>query len=102
MNKERKAKVSELLKRELSQLLFTYSQNEDLGLITVNELHLADNFSSVKVWISCTQNEENLEYFLTKNVYSIQKELNRLLSMKVVPKIIFKTVQNVLNDKDAI
>lgn len=100
MESKRKLQVTELLRREISSLLFTYSQNEDLGLLTVNELDLADNMSSVKVWISCTQNEELLDEFIAQNVYPMQKELNKRLNMKVVPKLIFKKVANLLKDPE--
>lgn len=98
MDSKRKLQVTALLRREISSLLFTYSQNEELGLLSVNELDVADNMSSVKVWISCTKNEELLDEFIAENVYPMQKELNKRLNMKVVPKMIFKKVSSMIKE----
>ena len=100
MDSKRKHQVTALLRREISNLLFTYAQNEELGLITLNELSVADNMSSVKVWVSCTQNEDQLNEFLSQNIFSMQKELNKRLKKKVVPKIIFKQVKSILKDPE--
>ncbi len=90
MHSKRNEQIRELLEREVSFILVKYLALEDFSLVSVSNLELSKDASQAKVWVSVLSNKENLQDELDKNVYFIQKELNKLLSMKVVPKLILK------------
>lgn len=67
-----------------------YLALEEFSLVSIRNLQLSGDASQVKVWISVLTNKEKLQDELDQNAYHIQKDLNKILSMKRVPKLILK------------
>lgn len=80
--------IAELIQREIDKDLF--------GLVTVTLVDTSKDLSNCKVWISTMKKEKRKELLreLNKQIYKIQKTINRNLYCKKVPKIIFKIDEN--------
>jgi len=83
-------KVNSLLEHEIGKIIlkdFDFSE----ALVTLTHVETTGNLIEAKVYISVMP-EEKVDYVvsvLSKAVYSIQKEINKKLNMRPIPKIIF-------------
>ena len=86
--------VNELIKEELGKIILQEIEFPKNFLITITRVETASNLKQAFVYISTigVKEEDEKEAFsiLEKNIYRTQKELNRKLNMRPVPKIIFK------------
>lgn len=61
------------------------------GLTTIHKVETSKDLRWAKVWITILNgNEEKILGMLNHNLYDIQGELNRLMEVKIVPRISFK------------
>ncbi len=90
MKTKRKDQVTELITREISILLPKHIRSETYGLLFVTHVELNSDSSQVKVWISAQENLDLLQKELTFKVRDIQSEFNKMIHMKVVPKLVLK------------
>lgn len=88
MDKRRNKQVTQLIKRELSEIVAQHIRAEDFKLVTISALELSRNSTYIKVWISALENEEELQKHLDSKISKIQSDLNRKLHLRTVPKII--------------
>lgn len=107
MKTKRKEQLTQVIKKEISILLPKHVRSEPYKFLTVTHVDLNADCSMAKVWISAVENTELLQGELNFKVRDIQSELNRHLSMKVVPKLVlkadikakeFERVENILNN----
>lgn len=91
MKERRLAKISNLLKRELS-ILVNNDFGESYGLISVMDVTLASDFESAKVYISLFNDEliEKLLNALKAKVSTYQRVLADKLKMRSTPKLTFE------------
>ncbi len=92
MNKRpfrRSDQLDSLLRNEVALLLPKYFQVGRYGLLTVIDVKTAKSFDSARVYVSCLKNSHQFLEEASHKVYKLQKELDRKLKMKRVPKIIF-------------
>jgi len=85
-------KVSELLRQEISSLIFKELDFSREVIITVTRIKTFSDLSRVIVWVSVipfSKAEEVLK-ILDYHKFNIQKLLDKKLKMKIVPKIKFK------------
>jgi len=88
---ERVPKINSLFKKEIGKII---SRDIDFPvdiLVTITEVDTSPNLIQSKIYISVfpeTKLEEAI-LELKKNVYDIQKKLNKKLNMRPIPKIIF-------------
>ena len=91
-------RVNQLIKKELSQILLREMDWEMGGwrpkdvLVTVTRVETSADLNQTKVFISTlpeNQSEKVLK-LLDRRIYDIQRELNKRLKMKFIPKIEFK------------
>lgn len=83
-------KVNSLIAEESGRIISLRLKNQCSGLITVTGAECADDLKSAKIWVSFMGAEpEDGMKLLNKNIYDIQKELNRRIEMKFVPRIRF-------------
>jgi ribosome-binding factor A len=87
----RLAKVNQLIKQEVSKLL----QREigcELGLVTVMDVETTSDLKQAKIWISVFDKDKlnQVRKILEEITPEIQKILNKKLTFKYVPKIIFE------------
>lgn len=98
MSSFRIQKVNSLLKREISQILLKEIDFENT-FVSITEVESTGDCSQASVFISVTpeENEEKALSILNKNIYDIQKQIDKKLKMKPVPKIHFEIDQGMKN-----
>ena len=85
----RMEKVNSLIQHILGQTLLPYLKNQN-GLTTITKVDTSRDMKWAKVWISVVgEDEKKIMKTLQNNIYDIQGELYRTMSMKIVPKISF-------------
>lgn len=90
--KERIQRVNNLIRNELVKIISKEVEFPPDVLVTLTRVKTTKDLAQSQVFISVFPEgrmEEVLE-ILEKDVYSLQKKLDKILKMKVVPKIIFK------------
>lgn len=89
--KDRILRVNQLFKKEIGRMLLEDIDFPDNVLITITKVESVHNLLQSKVYISCIPEEKTTEVFsvLNKNVYHIQKKLDKKLNMRPIPKIVF-------------
>jgi len=88
---QRIKRVNELLRHEISQLLL---KEIDFGnaLVTITKVESSSDLRQAKIKISVmpTEQNERVLHILERNIFHLQQLLNKKLTMKIVPKIIFE------------
>ncbi|MCJ7786757.1 ribosome-binding factor A, partial [Patescibacteria group bacterium] len=99
-------RVNALIKRELSQLILKELDFPVDILVTLTRVETTSDLRDTNVWISIIPDEKNKKIIeiLDKNIYFLQKKLNKRLKMRLLPKIKFleetKTKEAVGRDKE--
>jgi len=83
-------KVNSLLVQEVSNILNKSMRLSGLGFVTVTYAECAKDLRSARIWVSIFENKEKNLKILMDNKYQIQKELNKRIHMKFVPRIHFR------------
>ncbi len=85
-------KVNELIKQELSRILLEEIEFGVGVMVTVSSVDTSKNLADAKGWISVFPEDkaEKVLVILNGQIGSIQKILNKRLSLRFVPKITFK------------
>lgn len=85
------AKVNELIRREVSQILL---KEVDFGgiLVTITGVDTSPDLSQAKIKTTVIPTEKSDIVFeiIRKNIFDVQQELNKRLYMKIVPKMVFE------------
>jgi len=83
-------KVNSLLQKEISRIVFI-DFNFSGVMVTVTRVESSSNLILAKAYISVMPegNAEHIIETLNRGVYSIQKQINKTLKMRPVPKIKF-------------
>ncbi len=91
MANRRIAKINELIKRELSQIILREIEISREALITVTKVDCSANLIQAKVWVSALPEEQmpKVLQILNRHIYEIQQMLNKRLNMRPIPKIKF-------------
>lgn len=82
-------KVNSLLVEEVSSIL-NKKRSSGLGFVTVTSADCAKDLRSAKIWVSIFDEPEKNLKILKDHLYEIQKELNKRVEMKFVPRIHFR------------
>ena len=84
-------KVNQLIREELSKIIFREIDFEEGVLVTLTRVDAAPNLQQAKIYISTmpAKNAKEALNILGKNIYSIQQMLNKKLRMRPVPRIYF-------------
>lgn len=96
---QRIQRVNELLKEEIGRILLRELDVKD-ALVTITRVAASENLQQARVFVSVmpeTKTKDVLEG-LRRNIYDIQKRLNKRLNMRPVPKLLFVEEESV---KDA-
>lgn len=91
-SEKRVLKVNSLLKRELANIFLKELVFSEGVLVSISDVKTASNLTAANVKISVMPEgklQEVLNY-LNKNIFDIQKKLNKKLNMRPVPKIYFR------------
>ena len=88
---DRTKQVNKLIKRELGKIILEEIEFLRDNLTTITRVKTVPNLSEAFVYISVIgSKKEQILNILQKNIYSLQKKLDKRLHMRPVPKIIFK------------
>jgi len=88
---KRTSRVNQLIQKELSGIILREVELARGVLATITRTEVTPDLREVKVYISCFPENKNQEIFraLKREIYFIQKILDKRLKMKIVPKIKF-------------
>ena len=86
--------INELIKRELGKIILREVDLPENALVTIISVESASNFQSAKIQISVIPetSADAVMKDLNKQIYFIQKTLNKRLKIRPVPKIIFHRI----------
>ena len=100
---QRIIQINGLLKKELSRVFLKGEGFDRNTLISITRVEASPDLAQARVYISVLPIEKFSEImdFLKKNIYHIQQELNKKLSMRRVPKIVFYK-ENKIEEADKI
>lgn len=89
MASHRIAKVNELLKRQVGQILLKEFDSPEGTLVTVVRVEAFPNLQGAKVYISVIPEDKTKDVLgaLQREIFDIQQILNERLRMRPVPKI---------------
>lgn len=88
-NTNRIARVNSLIQQIVGEQLHQYL-DEGPGLVTVSKVEASRDLKWAKVWISIVGGDDNKIFkILEHHLYDIQGDLNRSVSMKIVPRLQF-------------
>lgn len=85
-------KFESLAKQVLSEIIYEKSRSFDLDfwLITVTWVKISRDLSYLDVFVSAFKNKDELTKSLAKDWFFIQREANKAIKIRRVPKIRFK------------
>lgn len=92
MQKVRHERVRELLKRELGEIVRRYIPIHLGGVISVNDVGLAGDMQSAKVFVSIigtAEQKKTGENLLRKSVIVIQNQLGEAVVLRHTPRLMF-------------
>lgn len=85
-------RIAELLKRELGEILRRDLATEEVGLITVNEVDVAGDLQSARVFVSIlgtVAQQKDAMRLLTEKRKAIQAQVGRDLALRYTPVLTF-------------
>ena len=88
---KRLPRVNELIKREVSKILFREVDFPKNVLVTVTRVETSPDLRESKVWISTfpESQREGVIKILNRQIYNLQQKINKLLKMRPLPKLKF-------------
>jgi ribosome-binding factor A len=88
---KRISRLNELIKEELGKILLKEGDFPKGVLVTITRVETLANLTEAKVWVSVLPENkgEKIVGNLNKRIYFIQQKMNKILRMRVVPKIRF-------------
>lgn len=91
MKSKRIKRINSLIKEELSKILLKEFEFPKEVLVTVTRVEITRNLREGKIFVSCFPEKERKKIvdFLNRKIYFIQKNLDKKLVMRPVPKIKF-------------
>lgn len=92
MNNEKLKKLESIIKQTISSFISERLKDEDnnFGIVTITNVIVSSDLSYSDVYVSCFQNKDTLTKVLATYAYHIQKDLNKSLQIRKIPKIRFK------------
>jgi ribosome-binding factor A len=82
-------KVNSLLEHLLGRILLPFLHDQK-GIATIRKVEASKDLRWAKVWITIVNDDDDkIMKTLKNNLYDIQGELNRMMEMKMVPRISF-------------
>jgi ribosome-binding factor A len=83
--------VNQLIQKELSQIILREIELPPGVLLTLTRVETSVDLDQAKAYISVVPEDYRKTAFqiLNQEIYSLQRELNKRLKMKIIPKIEF-------------
>ena len=91
MGKKRLNQVSELIRQEMAQIFLREMEFPRECLVTITKVETSEDFEHARIWVSVLPATfaHKVISLLDKDIYHLQKLLNRKLVMHFVPKVRF-------------
>lgn len=91
-------KINHILQKEISEIILKEIDLENT-FVTITNVETASNIleSNILITVFPEEKEEKILRILNRNIYDIQKLLDKKLKMKPVPKIYFKIDEGMKN-----
>ena len=88
---KRISRLNKLIKEELGKILLKEGDFPKGVLVTITRVETLSNLSEAKVWVSVLPEDqgEKIVGNLNKRIYFLQQKINKILRMRIVPKIRF-------------
>lgn len=88
---ERIQRVNQLIRKELSQILFREVDFPNNSLVTITRVENSRNLKQANIYISVIPESKtsNVLQILEKLIYYLQQRLNKRLKMRPLPRIRF-------------
>ena len=89
---KRSARVSDLIKEEVAEIIMHKLKDPRLGFVTVTEARVSDDLRHAKIYISVfeeSKKDETLK-ILSSSAKFIRSQLARRVKIKFIPDIIFR------------
>ena len=96
MSQERAERFNKLIKKELGKIIFNFLDVKPGVLVTITRVLTNPNLFNSDIFMSVypiSEAEEILDK-LNRSIYQIQQLLNKKLTVRPVPKIIFRHDKN--------
>jgi len=90
---KRADRVSDLLKKEISQLLLREVKDPHIGFITITDVEVSKDLQVAKVYYTILGDEKQLResaQALNRASRFIERQLGKRLRMRYIPDILFK------------
>lgn len=85
----RLSKLNSLLQQLIGEAIRPYLEGEN-GLVTVSKVETSGDTKWAKAWISIVGGDDDKIFsILNKNIYHIQGDVNRQMTLKLIPRIQF-------------
>ena len=83
-------KVNSLIQNLMATILLPYIKEQET-IVSVSKVETSKDLRWAKVWITVVdaEKDEKVLKTLQNNIYDIQGELNRLMEVKIVPRLSF-------------
>ena len=96
---QRIKKVNELIKRELGTIILKQVDYPKDLLLTLTKVECSSGLKDAKVWVSIMPEKKAIWILsiLQRNIYHIQKTLDKRLKMRPIPKIRFVKQEKIEN-----
>jgi len=104
MSQQRLLKVNSLIQKEISQYWEKELEFPPNVLVSVTRVEttkpLDKAFVYISIWPADNDQQDKIMNYLQKNVYQTQKYLDKRLSMRRVPKIVFEIDQQAISRRE--
>lgn len=89
---KRTERISELLRRETSAILYKHFKESSSTLITITKVEISSDLHYAKIFVSIYNNSSSKKLFQRLNKISgfIRKELASRINLRFIPEIKFK------------
>lgn len=82
-------KLNSLLQQLVGEAIRPYVESEP-GLVTVSKVETSNDTKWAKIWVSIVGgNDDKILKIIDKNIYDIQGEVNRKMTLKLIPRLQF-------------
>ncbi|KPJ97972.1 MAG: hypothetical protein AMK71_12175 [Nitrospira bacterium SG8_35_4] len=94
---KRSARVSDLIREEVADIIMNRIKHKTLGFITVTGAKVSDDLRNATIYLSVLDPGENEKTVrkLQSSASFIKKELGRRLKMKYIPKLKFRIDESI-------
>jgi ribosome-binding factor A len=96
---QRIKKINELIKRELGAIILKQVDYPKDLLLTLSKVECSSGLRDAKIWVSVMPEKKAIWILslLERNIYHIQKTLDKRLKMRPIPKIRFLKQEKIEN-----